>query len=146
MLRSSPPDRQARWLKRGETRLGPRFGAEGPGEALTSREQPVHLRPLLSWIVVVRPVHLPAGARQSMPVRSAPAENGVMSRPHVAERATMQGHCRGPRGQRRGHHTTSDRARLVEQDAQLDIRHAFPVQHDVRAENLVHVMRPCDIR
>ena len=98
-----------------------------------SWKQPVNLRPLLRRIVVVRPVDLPAGATRPMPVRGTPAENRFMGRPHVAERATMDGHGRYPSGQRGCHHAASERAWPVEQDADLHVRHAVEVEHDVAA-------------
>ena len=68
-----------------------------------------------------------------MPVRGALVENGAMGRPHVPEGAAMDGHGRGPGGQRGCHHPADERARLVEQDADLHVRHAVQVEHDIAA-------------
>jgi hypothetical protein len=45
----------------------------------------------------------------------------------------MDGHGRGPGGQRRCHHAADKRAWLVEQDADLHIRQVVQVEHDVAA-------------
>jgi NADPH:quinone reductase-like Zn-dependent oxidoreductase len=55
-----------------------------------------------------------AGAAQPMPMRGAPVENGVMGRSDVPEGATMDGHGRGPSGQRGCHHAAGERERLAE--------------------------------
>ena len=62
-----------------------------------------------------------------------PAEDGVMSRPHIPEGAAMDGLGRDPSRQRGCHHAAGERARLAEQDADLYVRHAVPVEHDVAA-------------
>ena len=68
-----------------------------------------------------------------VPVRSTPGENGVMGRPHVPERPAMDGHGHGPGRQRGRHHTAGERAWLIEQDADLYVRHAVQIEHDVAA-------------
>lgn len=45
----------------------------------------------------------------------------------------MDGRGRGPGGQRAGHHAPGLRARPVEQHADLHVRHAVEVEHDVAA-------------
>ena len=50
-----------------------------------------------------------------------------------AHPATVDGHGGGPGGERGCHHAAGERARLAEQDAELHVRHAVQVEHDVAA-------------
>jgi hypothetical protein len=56
--------------------------------------------PLLSRIVIVWPVNLPAGTAGLLPVRGTPSGHGVVGRLDLAEGAPMDGHGRGPGRQR----------------------------------------------
>jgi hypothetical protein len=85
---------------------------------------------------VVRSVNLPAAAVRPVPVRGAPVENGVVGCPYVPKWAPVHGHGCGPGRQGGCHHTAGQGARLVKQDADLYVRHAVQVEHDVAASSV----------
>jgi hypothetical protein len=58
----------------------------------------VHLGPLLSRIIMVRPVDLPASAAELTPVRGTPADNGIMGLAHILEGPTVDGVGATPAG------------------------------------------------